>query len=142
MLGFIQSVGGSPSGKALPPRQKKILAAVALATGVALAAVVTQQSTQLELTTRSTPAGIVNTTAYHDAGSTVSVPVAPQTSNGYRFSYWTLNGARQQDAYGLSVNAFSFKILENSSAVAVYTLESADADADGIRGLRARTPPG
>jgi len=133
MLGFIQNGGDSPPGLRVPSRRKKFAWAAALVGGVALAALVTQSiSTQVQLTTRSIPPGIVNTSAFHAVESTVSVPVPPISSNGYRFSYWKLNGTRQQDAYGISVTAFSFKIFENSDAVAHYTLETADTDADGV----------
>jgi hypothetical protein len=89
-------------------------------------------STQVQLTTSSMPPGIVSSSAFHEAGTTVAVPPPPQTSNGYRFSYWSLNGVRQQSVNGISVNAFNFKILENSQAVATYVLETADTDADQV----------
>jgi len=131
MLGFIQSDGGGSLPRPPASRLKKSLIAAALVGGVVLAAVVTQ-STQVQLTTSSQPPGIVSSSAFHEAGTTVSVPPPPQTSTGYRFSYWNLNGVRQSDASGISVNAFSFRILENTVASAVYTLETADADADQV----------
>jgi hypothetical protein len=132
MLGFIQSGSGGPLTGGGSSRRKKWLVAAGLAGGIALASVVVTQSTQVQLTTSSTPGGIVASSAFHEAGTTVSVTPPPQTSNGFRFSYWNLNGVRQQDGNGISVNAFNFKILENTQAVAVYVAEAADTDADGI----------
>ena len=132
MLGLIQSGRASPpTGRGSPRRRKWLFAAAALAGGIALASVVTQ-STQVQLSTSSVPAGIVSTSAFHAAGTDVSVPPPPQTSGSYRFAYWSLNGARRTDGIGISVSAFTFKILENSQAVATYILEAADTDADGI----------
>ena len=132
MLGLIQSGRASPpTGRGSPHRRKLLFAAAALAGGIALASVVTQ-STQVQLSTSSVPAGIVSTSAFHAAGTDVSVPPPPQTSGSYRFAYWSLNGARRTDGIGISVSAFTFKILENSQAVATYILEAADTDADGI----------
>ena len=132
MLGLIQSGRASPpTGRGSPRRRKWLFAAAALAGGIALASVVTQ-STQVQLSTSSVPAGIVATSAFHEAGTMVFVPPPPPTSNGYRFAYWSFNGARQQDGRGVPVNEFTFKILENSQAVATYILEAADTDADGI----------
>lgn len=133
MLGFIQNRGSSPKGFKLPSHRRKFFTVAALVGGVALAALVTQSTTtQVQLTTRSIPPGIVSSSAYHGVESTVLVSVPPMSSNGYMFSYWALNGERRADAYGISVTAFSFKILENSEAVAYYTLETADTDVDGV----------
>ena len=132
MLGLIQSGRASPpTGRGSPRRRKWLIAAAVLAGGIALASVVTQ-STQVQLTTSSVPAGIVSASAFHAAGTDVSVPPPPQTSGSYRFAYWSLNGARRTDGNGISVNAFTFKILENTQAVATYVLESADTDADQV----------
>ena len=131
MTDMTASTDSSPLKVASSPRTRKVLVVLGLLALAAFATVVTQ-STQVQLTTSSVPAGIVSASAFHTAGTDVSVPPPPQTSNGYRFSYWSLNGVRQQSVNGISVNAFSFKILENSQAVATYVLETADTDADGI----------
>ena len=132
MLGLVQSGrAGPPTGQGSPHRRKLLIAAAAVVGGIALASVVIN-STQVQLTTSSMPPGIVSSSAFHEAGTTVAVPPPPQTSNGYRFSYWSLNGVRQQSVNGISVNAFNFKILENSQAVATYVLETADTDADQV----------
>ena len=131
MTDMTASTDSSPLKGASSPRTRKVLVALGLLALAAFATVVTQ-STQVQLTTSSNPAGIVSGSAYHDVGSTVSVPAAAVTSNNYRFAYWKLNGVRQVDALGISVNAFNFKILENSQVVAEYQLESADTDADQV----------
>jgi hypothetical protein len=131
MTDMTASTDSSPLKGASSPRTRKVLVALGLLALAAFATVVTQ-STQVQLTTSSNPPGIVSGSTYHDVGSTVSVPAAAVTSNSYRFAYWKLNGVRQTDALGISVNAFNFKILENSQVVAEYQLESADTDADQV----------
>jgi hypothetical protein len=131
MTDMTASTDSSPLKRASSPRTRKVLVALGLLALAAFATVVTQSS-QVQLTTSSNPAGIVSGSAYHDVGSTVSVPAAAVNSNSYRFAYWKLNGVRQTDPLGISVNAFNFKILENSQVVAEYQLESADTDADQV----------
>lgn len=133
MTDMTASTDSSPLKGASSPRTRKVLVALGLLALAAYATAVTQ-TPKVQLTTSSNPPGIVSGSAYHDVGSTVSVsvPAAAVTSNSYRFAYWKLNGVRQVDALGISVNAFNFKILENSQVVAEYQLESADADADQV----------
>jgi uncharacterized repeat protein (TIGR02543 family) len=129
MTNIMAATENSPLKPKSSSRTRKVLVVLGLLALAAFATVVTQ-STQVQLTTSSTPAGIVSGSAYHDVGSTVSVAPPPATSNGYRFAYWKLNGVRKTDALGISINAFSFQILENSQAIAQYELESTDSDAD------------
>jgi uncharacterized repeat protein (TIGR03803 family) len=131
MLGFIQSAPRSGTSRPPPSRRKKLIVAALLGGGALLAAVVTQ-SQKAELTIRSVPPGIVDSKAFHDTGSLVPVPAPPPVANNYRFSYWTLDGVRQADPYGMSVTGFTFKILQNSEAVAHYTRQTQDTDGDGI----------
>jgi hypothetical protein len=121
--------GGPPDRKGVSARAKWALAFALFAAGIAYAIV---QATQVELRQKSSPAGIVSRNAYHDVGSTVSVPAPPMQSAGYRFAYWQLNGVRQTDSFGISLTALNFRILEGTDAVAVYIREDLDSDGDGI----------
>ncbi len=103
-----------------------------LAAGTAVISTLENSATQVLLTTRSVPPGIVSSEVYYNTASSVTVPTPPQAVNGYRFTYWLLNGVRQQAAFGISATALSFTILENTTAEARYRLETADADADGV----------
>jgi sugar lactone lactonase YvrE len=67
-----------------------------------------------------------------NTGDTYTTRTAPLTIDAYRFVYWRVNGVRQADYLGRSINPVKFTVNSNSSAVAVYTLSTGDSDADTI----------
>jgi len=80
----------------------------------------------------SEPAGYVSRSASQNSGATYTSSTAPWTADAYSFSYWKLNGVRQADAAGRSLNPVSFVPTANATLVAVYTLTPADTDNDGL----------
>jgi alpha-tubulin suppressor-like RCC1 family protein len=79
-------------------------------------------------TLRSVPAGTVNQTGFVAPGSVVTVPDLASNSN---FAYWTLDGVRQNDAWGRALSTFSFT-MASADREAVASLFSGDSDADGV----------
>ena len=80
----------------------------------------------------SDPAGFIAASKYVEAGTNVLTTSAPLESSGYRFVYWTLNGARQNDPLGRARNPVRFTVYEDTYAVAHYLPTTNDLDADGI----------
>ena len=83
-----------------------------------------------ELRQTSVPTGIINTTTQPPNGSHVTTVTAPDSSGGFRFVEWTLNGVRLSDSTGASANPCNFAINEETDAVAIYLPSSEDADND------------
>ncbi|MBN1675592.1 MAG: VCBS repeat-containing protein [Kiritimatiellae bacterium] len=87
----------------------------------------------VEFSQASDPPGIVaDQTAYVEAGTNVVTTAAPPESTGYRFTHWTLNGARTNDLTGRALNPVLFTIYENTAAVAHYLAATNDTDLDGV----------
>ena len=55
------------------------------------------------------------------------------TYANYLFSWWDLNGVRQQDASGVALTTFTFTLNTPSTATAHYVDPAVDADGDGIK---------
>ncbi len=107
--------------------------AIALALGLAPSSGLTAT---VQLLQYSDPAGVFETTTFHETAVQGTSVAAPITAPGLRFTHWTLNGptgSRQTDLAGRSANPFGFTIYENTEAVAHYISDSADADADSLR---------
>ncbi len=77
---------------------------------------------------RSVPAGTVNQTTIAPPGTVVTTP---DLSANISFGYWTLDGARQQDAWGVALRQFTFTV-DGADRVAVASLFTNDSDGDGI----------
>lgn len=86
----------------------------------------------VSLRVESVPAGFMSQTIYVPAGSTVQTPVAPESTGGYRFGQWLMNGQRAADATGRAANPVSLVLLSNSVATAFFHPEALDGDADGV----------
>jgi hypothetical protein len=82
---------------------------------------------------RSVPATILDQTEYHPAGTTITVADRANTGlGGYTFTWWTLNGARQEDPSGTVRTGFSFVITQPADVVGHYLDPAADTDGDGL----------
>jgi hypothetical protein len=78
----------------------------------------------------SSPAGFIARSQTNEGGTAVSTTNAPFSTNGYRFTHWTLNATAQRDLVGRAFNPVSFTILEPTTATAQYLLATEDTDAD------------
>ncbi|MBX3735633.1 MAG: choice-of-anchor D domain-containing protein [Candidatus Didemnitutus sp.] len=79
-------------------------------------------------TLRSVPAGTVSQSATVTPGTTVT---SPDLSGNATFGYWTLDGVRQQDAWGVSRGQISFTVT-GADREAVAYLFTGDTDNDGV----------
>ncbi|MCC6357049.1 MAG: VCBS repeat-containing protein, partial [Verrucomicrobiae bacterium] len=75
---------------------------------------------------RSVPPGTVSNSAIVLPGTVISTPNMTQST----FGYWTLDGARQEDAWGVAIRQFSFTV--NTDREAIAYLFTGDADGDGV----------
>ncbi|MCC6355904.1 MAG: VCBS repeat-containing protein, partial [Verrucomicrobiae bacterium] len=75
---------------------------------------------------RSVPPGTVDTSALVTNGTPITTPNLTQSD----FGFWTLDGARQQDAWGVAIRQFSFTVNADRDAAAY--LFTGDADGDGV----------
>lgn len=78
-------------------------------------------------TLSSVPAGTVNQSAIVPDGTVITTPDMTQAT----FGYWTVDGVRQQDAWGVALRQISFTV-NGADRVAVAYLFSSDSDSDGI----------
>jgi hypothetical protein len=78
-------------------------------------------------TLASDPAGTVNQSAIVPDGTVITTPNMTQSN----FGYWTLDGVRQQDAWGVALRQVSFTV-NGADRTAVAYLFAADSDGDGI----------
>jgi hypothetical protein len=89
---------------------------------------------QLPFRLASDPATIVDQMSYFPTGSRVTVPSKEgHASGGYQFTWWDLNGTRQQDASGAALPGFTFTLNAPSTATAHYVDPTIDSDGDGIK---------
>ena len=78
-------------------------------------------------TLSSVPEGLVTSAATVVDGSLVTTPTMDQAE----FAYWTLDGVRQEDAWGVALRTLSF-VVDGANREAVAHLIADDSDADGI----------
>ena len=78
-------------------------------------------------TLRSIPSGTVNQTATVPTGTVVTTSNLLQTN----FGYWTLDGVRQGDAWGVALRELSFT-MNSTDREAVAQFFSGDSDSDGV----------
>jgi hypothetical protein len=89
---------------------------------------------QLPFRIASDPATILDSLTYYPTGSLVPVPSKEgHTYGGYQFTWWDLNGTRQQDASGAALPGFSFTLNTPSTATGHYIDPNIDTDGDGIK---------
>ena len=89
---------------------------------------------QLPFRLASDPATILDALNYYPTGSLVTVPSKEgHTYGGYQFTWWDLNGTRQQDASGAALPGFGFTLNTPSTATAHYIDPTIDTDGDGIK---------
>lgn len=82
----------------------------------------------------SNPATILEQTDYLPAGMFINVPSKENhTFANYKFSWWDLNGVRQEDPSGVGLPGFSFALNTASTAMANYIDPNVDTDGDGIK---------
>ena len=79
-------------------------------------------------TLRSVPAGTVNQSTVAPPGTVVTTP---NLSANALFGYWTLDGVRQQDAWGVALPQISFTMATVDREAVAY-LFTGDTDADGV----------
>lgn len=79
-------------------------------------------------TLRSVPAGILNQSANVQPGTVITTPdlLADET-----FGYWTLDGVRQQDAWGRALPQISFTMAAEDREAVAY-LFAGDSDGDNV----------
>ena len=81
----------------------------------------------------SNPQGLIPTvSAVTNVGATIVQPDVYESVSGYRFAYWTVNGAVQTDLTGRASGGFTLCIRSNSVMQAVFLLENTDSNANGI----------
>ena len=78
-------------------------------------------------TLSSVPAGTVNQTAIVPDGTAITTPDMTQPT----FGFWTLDGVRQQDAWGVALRQLTFTVNGGDRA-AVANLFANDSDGDSI----------
>jgi len=101
--------------------------------GFALILLAQHSSAQnVEFTQTSSPAGIVNQTTFPQNGAAVATVSAPLTSGTNRFTHWTINGVRMNNASGSGTNPAAFTITVPTSAIANYLPVSQDSDVDTL----------
>lgn len=76
---------------------------------------------------RSEPAGTINLSGIVPDGTAVTTTQLNQTA----FGYWTVDGVRQQDAWGVALRQASF-VVDGSDREAVAYFFDGDSDGDGI----------
>lgn len=76
----------------------------------------------------SSPADWVNQSGVAPAGTVLTTP---DFGGDESFAYWTLDGIRQQDAWGRAISGFSF-VMENTDRTAVAYFLIGDGDGDGV----------
>ena len=77
---------------------------------------------------RSVPAGTVNQSEVVRPGTSVT---SPSLSSNSSFGYWTLDGVRQQDAWGVAYPQITF-VVQDVNREGIAYLFSGDGDGDGI----------
>ena len=81
----------------------------------------------------SDPAGLIPAqTGVAQTGTVFSTASLGDSIAGYEFGYWSLNGARQADVFGVALSRISFEVTTDINAVAHFFLAGGDADANGI----------
>ena len=76
---------------------------------------------------RSVPAGTVDQSATVTNGTLITTPSLAQST----FGFWSLDGVRQADAWGMALRQLSFTV-SNVNREAVAYLYSGDSDGDGV----------
>jgi hypothetical protein len=77
---------------------------------------------------RSMPVGTVNQTTVAPPGTLVT---APDLSANTSFGYWTLDGVRQMDAWGVALPQITFTMGSVNREAVAYLFEG-DSDTDGV----------
>jgi hypothetical protein len=77
---------------------------------------------------RSVPAGTVNQTVISRTGTVITTP---SLSGNATFGYWTLDGVRQQDAWGVAIPQVTFTMGSTDRECIAYMF-TGDTDGDGV----------
>ncbi len=78
----------------------------------------------------SDPLGIISQSVTVSTPSNVLTVAAPLESSGYRFTHWTINGARLNEFNRRALNPALCTVLEPTEAVAHYLPSTNDIDSD------------
>ncbi|MGA0900646.1 MAG: FG-GAP repeat domain-containing protein, partial [Luteolibacter sp.] len=78
-------------------------------------------------TLASNPAGTVDETAIVRDGTVITTPNMTQAN----FAYWTLDGVRQEDAWGVALRQLSFTMSGEDRTAIAYLIDG-DSDGDGV----------
>lgn len=81
---------------------------------------------------KSDPVGFIVKSTPINSGAVYTSTAAALTINTYQFAYWTLNGVRQHDSAGRSVNPLVFTPTADATLTAVYLVSTFDGDNDGL----------
>lgn len=89
---------------------------------------------RLSLLTTSNPISILYNQQYFPSGSLISIPDVSSTAPiGYQFSWWTVNGIRQEDPSGSALRSLTFSLNTNTDLIGHYIDPELDSDYDGIK---------
>ena len=81
----------------------------------------------------SSPLGLCGQSEILPTDHEVSTITAPFSTDGYRFTHWTINGSAERDVLGRALNPSQpFLLLEPTTAIAHYLSSSANANTNGI----------
>jgi hypothetical protein len=83
-------------------------------------------------TESSVPGGVVLRDTHMPIGTSITTANAPSEVNGYKFSQWLINGARQETDSGSAKSIVTFSLNAATTAVAQYYPATQDLDADQI----------
>ena len=88
----------------------------------------------LSLIQKSEPVGrFSQNTSYYDFNDTFLTLAAPETTGGYKFTHWEINGNRTEIPNTSISLQVSGRITENTLAIAHYTSLDEDSDKDGVK---------
>jgi len=82
-------------------------------------------------TFQSDPPGHIDQAIEVPDGTWVTTPSLKDVA-GYRFTQWSIDGVRQEDALGAAVLEARFRVQADTTATAHYIAENGDSDGDGV----------
>ena len=82
---------------------------------------------------KSEPVGFINkSSGYVQPNTIVTTPSLNGETNGYQFTYWSVNGSRQASPNGTSLSKLDHTLVTSSIIIAHYVKSTEDADSDGM----------
>ena len=80
----------------------------------------------------SDPGGAVYQYGFVTSGAQVATSPAPAIYAGWRFTHWTVDGARQEDDFGVALDQVAAVVTGRCTITAHYMEKELDSDLDGI----------